>query len=103
MPKDDPATMHLKSYKDKVLYILQKCIEYQEADYLSQENFSSYVPDLKWVAHVIKNDFLQISNSMQTTNATAVGKNRRFSKTQKTLLNLESSRLDPAILNQWVS
>jgi len=80
-PKDDPATLHLKSYKDKVLYILQKCIEFQEGDLMTLENFSSYVPDLKWCAHIIKNDFLQISNSMQTTNTTTGGKSRRYSKT----------------------
>lgn len=56
--------MHLKSYKDKVLYILQKIIEYQESDLMGAENFSSYIPDIKWCIHVIKNDFLQISNSM---------------------------------------
>ena len=58
MPKDDPAIMHLKSYKDKVLYILQKCIEFLEADLITPENFSTYIPDIKWCVHVIKNDFL---------------------------------------------
>jgi len=28
-------------------------------------NYQNLIPDLKWCIHVIKNDFLQISNSIQ--------------------------------------
>jgi len=41
MPQNDPATMHLKSYKDKVLYILQKCIENLDSDTISSDNYIS--------------------------------------------------------------
>jgi hypothetical protein len=59
-----------KTYKDKVLYILQRYIDTIEEP--KQE--------LKWCLHVIKNDFLQISNSMLASSPSQRG-TRRFSKT----------------------
>lgn len=64
--EEDPIHMHFKSYKDKVLYILQRCLEMQA----EQENGGEILPPvvqpehIKWCMHVIKNDFLQISNSL---------------------------------------
>ena len=81
--------MHLKSYKDKVIYILQKTIDSQDLETMSGDAYTNYVPDLKWCIHVIKNDFLQISNSMQTTTNSQSGRQRRFSKTQKSMIPLE--------------
>ncbi len=53
-----------KTYKEKVVYILQTV----------NDNFESS-SELNWCLHVIKNDFLQISNSK------LMGAGRRFSKT----------------------
>ena len=55
-----------KTYKEKVLYILQT---------LNEQLLSP--SELTWCLHVIKNDFLQISNSI-LANPTGA---RRFSKT----------------------
>lgn len=56
--------------------------------------------DLKWCLHVIKNDFLQISNSILNSNMIG-GKARRFSKTQR-LLTFEES-VETGVLNSWVT
>lgn len=64
-PIDMPKT-NFKTYKEKVVYILQNFND-------NLENPS----ELNWCLHVIKNDFLQISNSILANPQGA----RRFSKT----------------------
>ncbi len=67
-----------KTYKEKVVHILKCCVSQ-----LEEESPLSY--DLNWCLHVIKNDFLQISNSIQNSTVnvpgSAKGRVRRFSKT----------------------
>lgn len=66
-----PKQQIFKSYKEKVVYILQRYVE------LAEDSCS----ELKWCLYVIKNDFLQISNSILNSNVVPAGKSRRFSKT----------------------
>lgn len=73
-----------KTYKEKVVYILN-CFN----DHLKNPQ------ELSWCIHVIKNDFLQISNSMQTGVA-----GRRFSKTQK--INHDET-IESGVLNSWIN
>ena len=61
MPKEN-----FKTYKEKVIYILQTFNDNLE-----------HPTELNWCLHVIKNDFLQISNSILANPLGA----RRFSKT----------------------
>ncbi len=88
-----------KTYKEKVLHILMCCIsQMDDARALTQE--------LRWCNHVIKNDFLQISNSMQNSTVNPVGgmvkgRPRRFSKTQRALAFDEN--VDAVVINNWVS
>jgi hypothetical protein len=57
--------MHFKSYKDKVLYILQRVLENQIEEESGEILPPVVLPEhIKWCIHVIKNDFLQISNSL---------------------------------------
>ena len=79
-----------KSYKEKVVYILQRYVD-------ALEDTSS---ELKWCLHVIKNDFLQISNSI-LNNGGLAGRARRFSKTQRILTFDES--VETGVLNNWVT
>eukprot|EP00347_Sterkiella_histriomuscorum_P006963 403350769 len=85
-PVELPKT-NFKTYKEKVLYILNN---YYESLNGPQE--------LSWCLHVIKNDFLQISNSIQSS---ASAGTRRFSKTQKILTHDEG--VESTVLNNWVS
>ena len=63
-----------KSYKEKVVYILQRYVDALE----------DHTSELKWCLHVIKNDFLMISNSILNSGGTpSNGRSRRFSKTQR--------------------
>jgi hypothetical protein len=68
-----------KTYKEKVVYILNHYI-----DIFDEESSLASSTELRWCLHVIKNDFLQISNSLMTTPRTS-GKSRRFSKTQRNI------------------
>lgn len=77
---------NFKTYKDKVIFILNKF----------DENLD-YPQELNWCLHVIKNDFLQISNSMLSNQPGT----RRFSKTQR-IINYEDC-IESGILNNWVT
>lgn len=80
-PIEVPKHQVFKSYKDKVVFILQTYLDAMEV-----EEPPAAISELRWCIHVIKNDFLQISNSFLNTNpifggpAGAKGA-RRFSKT----------------------
>lgn len=69
------------------------------------EELPSSTSELKWCIHVIKNDFLQISNSILNTTpvfaSTGAKGARRFSKTQRALTFDES--IETGVLNSWVN
>jgi hypothetical protein len=68
-----PEEENFRTYKEKVVYILQSFNENLENP-----------KELNWCLNVIKNDFLQISNSMpSSTRQNTQAKKRRFSKTQQ--------------------
>jgi len=56
-------SVEFTSYKEKVLYIIKKIRkQFGKSIHLRQPNF-----DLSWCAFVIENDYLQISNSISTS------------------------------------
>lgn len=76
---------NFKTYKEKVMYILETV-----GDVLEDNQ------ELKWCLYVIKNDYLSISNSMLLTN-----QQRRFSKTNRILGHDGSVEVE--VINNWVS
>ncbi|CDW84348.1 3 5-cyclic nucleotide phosphodiesterase family protein [Stylonychia lemnae] len=76
---------NFKTYKDKVLYILNSIY-----DSLGGPQ------ELSWCLHVIKNDFLQISNSLLSTTGA-----RRFSKTQRIITYDDG--IEAGVINSWIT
>ena len=85
-----PERDNFRSYKEKVIHVLQ--------------NYSrnmDYPSDLAWCLHVIKHDFLLISNSISVPTQRA-GEDRRFSKT-KQITSRKDDTIDHKTLDNWVN